>query len=119
MKLFGQPDAAQAGKYEQFVDAVVWGNLQYQSGAQKYGVKRTLFYYEPSMLPAGYYSSADEYPKVIHPYSNEREMVTQALLELREGWPLGPGAPLVTEQLSGGPLDPRGNALKELRARRR
>jgi hypothetical protein len=58
MKLFGQPDAAQAAKYEQFVDGVVWGNLQYDSGAQKYGVKRTLFYYEPTELPAGYYSQS-------------------------------------------------------------
>ncbi|HEX4334495.1 MAG TPA: DUF5695 domain-containing protein [Polyangiaceae bacterium] len=58
MKLFGQPDAAQAAKYEQFVDGVVWGNLQYDSGAQKYGVKRSLFYYEPTLLPAGYYSQS-------------------------------------------------------------
>jgi hypothetical protein len=58
MKLFGQPDAAQAAKYEDFVDGVVWGNLQYSSGAQQYGVKRTLFYYEPSQMPAGYYSSS-------------------------------------------------------------
>jgi hypothetical protein len=58
MKLFGQPDAGQAAKYEDFVDGVVWGNLQYSSGSQQYGVKRTLFYYEPSLMPAGYYSSS-------------------------------------------------------------
>lgn len=58
MKLFGQPDATQVAKYQQFVDGVVWGGLQYSSGSQQYGVKRTLFYYEPSLMPAGYYSSS-------------------------------------------------------------
>lgn len=56
MKLFAQPDAAQIAQYEQFVDGVIWGGLQYKDGAQQYGVKRTLFYYEPSALP-NYYSS--------------------------------------------------------------
>jgi hypothetical protein len=57
MKIFGQPDAGQVSKYQQFVDGPIWGNLQYSSGSQQYGVKRTLFYYEPSLMPAGYYST--------------------------------------------------------------
>ncbi|MBN2715417.1 MAG: hypothetical protein JXX14_06150, partial [Deltaproteobacteria bacterium] len=57
MKLLGQPTPAQVNKYEQFVDGPIWGNLQYDSGDLMYGVKRTLFYYEPSELPAGYYDS--------------------------------------------------------------
>jgi hypothetical protein len=36
MKLFGQPSSTQAAQYEQFVDGVVWGNLQYSSGALKW-----------------------------------------------------------------------------------
>lgn len=59
MKLFGQPVAEQVGKYQQFIDKVLWGNLQYSSGNQKYGVKRTLFYYAPSELPGYYDSSID------------------------------------------------------------
>lgn len=59
MKLFGQPDAGQAAKYQQFVDGVVWGGLQYKDGAQQYGVKRTLFYYEPQNPPAGYRYATD------------------------------------------------------------
>lgn len=55
MKLVGQPAADEIAKYERFIDGVVWGNLQYASGALQYGVKRTLFYYEPDLLPAGYY----------------------------------------------------------------
>jgi hypothetical protein len=58
MKLLGQPDADQVGKYQRFVDGAIWGGLQYKDGPQQYGVKRTLFYYEPSMLPNGYYSSS-------------------------------------------------------------
>jgi hypothetical protein len=58
MKILGQPDPAQVAKYEQFLDDVVWGNLQYKDGASAYGVKRTLFYYEPSQMPAGYYDSS-------------------------------------------------------------
>ena len=58
MKLFGQPDGAQVTKYQDFVDKVIWGGLQYSSGTLQYGVKRTLFYYEPSSMPAGAYSSS-------------------------------------------------------------
>jgi hypothetical protein len=58
MKLFGQPAADQVSKYQQFVDGVIWGGLQYSSGSLMYGVKRTLFYYEPGQLPPGYYDSS-------------------------------------------------------------
>lgn len=58
MKLGGLPDAAQIEKYERFVDEVVWGGLQYSEGPNIYGVKRTLFYYEPDELPPGYYDPA-------------------------------------------------------------
>lgn len=34
---------------------------------------------------AGYYSSADEYPRVIHPFSNEREMIYINVGSLRPG----------------------------------
>ena len=57
MKLFAQPDADQIAKYQQFVDGVIWGGLQYKDGAQQYGVKRTLFYYDPTAMP-GYTATA-------------------------------------------------------------
>ncbi len=55
MKLFGQPVASEVSQYEAFVDGVVWGGLQYAAGSLQYGVKRSLFYYEPSAVPGGYY----------------------------------------------------------------
>jgi hypothetical protein len=58
MKQFAQPDAGQVSKYQDFVDKVIWGGLQYSTGTQQYGVKRTLFYYEPSTMPAGTYDSS-------------------------------------------------------------
>jgi len=55
MKEFGQPDQAELIKYQQFVDRVLWGGLQYKDGAQKYGVRKSLFYYQPDQLPPNYY----------------------------------------------------------------
>lgn len=59
MKEFGQPNKQEIDKYEQFVDHVLWGQLQYNSGPYKYGVRKSLFYYQPDQFPAGYYS--DQY----------------------------------------------------------
>jgi len=58
MKELIQPDQAQIAKYQQFVDGVLWGGLQYSTGSLQYGVKRTLFYYEPTTMPAGTYDSS-------------------------------------------------------------
>ncbi len=55
MKLLGKPNIEQVSKYERFVDEVIWGGLQYNSGPLRYGVKRTLFYYEPMEFPSGFY----------------------------------------------------------------
>lgn len=61
MKEYGQPNKQQVDQFEQFIDHVVWGHLQYSSGPEKYGVRKSLFYYEPSKFPAGYYSSKDNW----------------------------------------------------------
>ncbi len=55
MKQLGQPTAEQVAKYEEFIDGPLFGNLQYSEGELKWGVKRTLFYYEPGELGADYY----------------------------------------------------------------
>jgi hypothetical protein len=57
MKEFGQPDKEELEKYEQFVDGVLWGGLQYKDGPRAYGVRKSLFYYQPDQMPAGYYRS--------------------------------------------------------------
>jgi hypothetical protein len=57
MKEFGKPDKEELAKYQQFVDGVLWGGIQYKDGPQRYGVRKSLFYYQPNELPWGYYRS--------------------------------------------------------------
>jgi len=52
MKEFGQPDKDEIAKFEQFIDGVLWGGLQYSDGPRQYGVRKSLFYHDPAALPA-------------------------------------------------------------------
>src|SRR6185503_1450764 len=58
MKEFGQPNKAEIAKYEQFIDRVLWGGLQYSDGPNKYGVRKSLFYYSPQDVPDFKYDPA-------------------------------------------------------------
>jgi hypothetical protein len=51
MKNFGQPKAEEVAKLEAFVDRVLWGNLQFKEGPKAYGVRKSLFYYDPALVP--------------------------------------------------------------------
>jgi len=57
MKQIVEPNKDEIGKLQQFVDGVVWGGLQYKDGDRKYGVRKSLFYYQPDEFPAGFYRS--------------------------------------------------------------
>ncbi|HEX6881129.1 MAG TPA: DUF5695 domain-containing protein, partial [Terriglobales bacterium] len=57
MKEFGQPDEQELKKFESFIDGVLWGGLQYSDGPLKYGVRKSLMYYEPKDFPEGFYRS--------------------------------------------------------------
>lgn len=57
MKEWGEPDKMEIEKYEQFVDHVLWGGIQVKDGPEKYGVRKSLFYYQPDKFPKGYYRS--------------------------------------------------------------
>lgn len=52
MKQLVEPDKAEIEKLQQFVDGVLWGGLQYKDGPLKYGVRKSLFYYQPDQLPS-------------------------------------------------------------------
>ncbi len=56
-----RPDSAVVAKLQRFVDGVLWGGLQYDSGELAYGVKKSLFYYEPDEMPEGTYSDSVAY----------------------------------------------------------
>ncbi len=57
MKELVEPDKAELDKLMQFVDGVLWGGLQYKDGPSPYGVRKSLFYYQPDQMRAGYYRS--------------------------------------------------------------
>jgi hypothetical protein len=57
MKQLVRPDKEEIDKLQQFIDDVVWGRLQYKDGEHKFGVRKSLFYYQPDQLPADYYRS--------------------------------------------------------------
>ena len=57
MKELVQPDKGEIEKLQQFVDGVLWGGLQFKDGPHAYGVRKSLFYYQPDELPSGYYRS--------------------------------------------------------------
>ncbi|MCR4374414.1 MAG: DUF5695 domain-containing protein, partial [Acidobacteria bacterium] len=51
MKLFGQPTKAEVAQYDRFIDGVLWGGIQYSDGPRKYGVRKSLLYYDPKDKP--------------------------------------------------------------------
>ena len=55
MQEYARPDKKQVEQLEEFVDGVLWGQLQYKDGSRKYGVRRSLFYYDPQNMPDGFY----------------------------------------------------------------
>jgi hypothetical protein len=55
MKEYGQPDKEELDKLQQFVDGVMWGGLQFKDAPREYGVRKSLFYYQPDELPADFY----------------------------------------------------------------
>jgi hypothetical protein len=52
MKQFVRPDAGEIAKFERFIDGVLWGGLQYKDGPNKYGVRKSMFYYAPDEFPS-------------------------------------------------------------------
>ena len=57
MKQLVSPDKDELAKIEEFVDQVLWGHLQFTDGPNAYGVRKSLFYYQPDQMPANYYNS--------------------------------------------------------------
>lgn len=61
MKQYVQPDKIQVDKLTDFVHQTLWGGIQYDSGKNKYGVKKSMFYYQPDSLPQGTYNDSINY----------------------------------------------------------
>jgi len=61
MKELIQPDKAEVAQLQHFVNHTLWGVIQHDGGKQKYGVKKSVFYYEPKEMPAGTYGDSINY----------------------------------------------------------
>jgi hypothetical protein len=61
MKQLVQPNAEELVKMQQFVNQTMWGKIQVNSDSSKYGVRKSLYYYEPDSMPAGTYSKEVNY----------------------------------------------------------
>ena len=57
LKQYVEPDKDEINKYHQFVNDVLWGGLQHKAGPLQYGVKKSLFYYQPDQMPPNFYRS--------------------------------------------------------------
>jgi hypothetical protein len=61
MKQLVRPDLLELQKMQRFVDEVVWGGLQYSEGERQFGVRKSMFYYEPEEMPEGTYNENVRY----------------------------------------------------------
>lgn len=61
MKQALRPDKTEVEKLKRFIDETLWGGIQYNEGELQYGVKKSLFYYEPDSMPTGTYSDSINY----------------------------------------------------------
>ncbi|KAG9082967.1 hypothetical protein FS749_006424 [Ceratobasidium sp. UAMH 11750] len=52
------PVATEVAKLERFATETVWGDLQYSSGSNMFGVKKSVFFYEPAKVPNYKYSTS-------------------------------------------------------------
>ncbi|KAK4548220.1 hypothetical protein LTR36_010089 [Oleoguttula mirabilis] len=55
MKQSVSPNAGEVSKLETFVHEVVWGRLQISSGNETYAVRKSLFFYQPDLVPGYVY----------------------------------------------------------------
>lgn len=56
MKQLVIPDKKQVDQLQLFINQTLWGGIQYSGGGHKYGVRKSLFYYEPDSMPSGTYN---------------------------------------------------------------
>jgi Family of unknown function (DUF5695) len=61
MKQLVRADPDELAKLQRFVDGVLWGGLQYAEGDLAFGVRKSLFFYQPDWMPPGTYSDSVRY----------------------------------------------------------
>ena len=61
MKQVVLPEKEEVAKLEDFVNNTIWGGIQFNEGDNKYGVRKSMYFYEPENMPEGTYSSNVNY----------------------------------------------------------
>ncbi|WP_163709327.1 DUF5695 domain-containing protein [Mangrovibacterium lignilyticum] len=61
MKQLVEPNKEEIAKLEDFVNLTIVGGIQSDEGPGKYGVRKSMFYYEPDSMPSGTYSDTVDY----------------------------------------------------------
>jgi hypothetical protein len=55
MKQLDNPTPEEVAKFERFADTTLWGQIQTPDGADKYGVRKSVMFYDPKTMPEGTY----------------------------------------------------------------
>lgn len=58
MKQLLLPEKGEVQKLQRFMKETLWGGIQKDADSIKYGVRKSLFYYEPEQMPKGTYSDS-------------------------------------------------------------
>ena len=58
MKQLVKPDRREVNLLKRFLNETLKGGIQHDSDSTKYGVRKSLFYYEPDLMPKGTYSDS-------------------------------------------------------------
>ena len=58
MKQLGEPEPSEVARFERFVTGTLDGHLQVNRGPDAYGVRKSLFYYDPKALPDYHYDAS-------------------------------------------------------------
>jgi hypothetical protein len=61
MKISGLPTKDEVAQFDAFIDGVLWGNLQFKDGPDKYGVRKSVFYYDPAQAPGFEYDKTRDW----------------------------------------------------------
>lgn len=61
MKQLIQPDRSEVNMLKRFMNETLKGGIQHDSDSTKYGVRKSLFYYEPELMPESTYSDSIQF----------------------------------------------------------
>lgn len=61
MKQLVNPEREEVEKIKRFMQETLWGGIQHDSDSTKYGVRKSLFYYEPELMPEGTYCDSIQF----------------------------------------------------------